>query len=80
MLHPDDRRFAESGNFSWLSPRYIYIDTTKTAFIDVTTMKLGYLPTVERDGVQHTPEFSQDFRWALLAGKDGAKVGRIVEP
>jgi hypothetical protein len=79
-FYPDDRRFAEDGNFAWLSPRYIYMETAKPAFIDVTSMKLGYLPTVERDGEPLTPAFSHDFRWALLEGKSGVGVGRVVEP
>jgi hypothetical protein len=75
-----DRRFALPDNISWLGPRYLRFSMTREGFIDLATMKMGYLPTV--DGAEDGPvfQFSSDFRWALFHGKDGVSLGRVVAP
>ncbi len=79
-FHPDDRRFANADAFRWLSPRYIQFDTGKTTFIDITTMKQGYLPTADRDGQPEPFLFSPDFHWAIAFQKTAVMLGRVALP
>jgi hypothetical protein len=76
----DDRRFGLAQNISWLSPRYLRLFTAKECFIDLATMKIGYLPTVDNAGQGEPYRYSADFKWALAYGKDGIKLGRVVVP
>jgi hypothetical protein len=77
---PDDRRFAELDNFTWLSPRYVRFYTSHECFIDVVTMKMGYMPVVNQDGESESILFSEDFKWAAAFQKSGVSLGRVGVP
>jgi hypothetical protein len=81
-FNPDDQQFAVDDSFVWLSPRYVRFETPHEAFIDVATMKMGYLPTLKtEDGSEDQWfQYSQDFKWAMMMTKTGWSVGRVVTP
>lgn len=79
-FNEDDRRFGLKENISWLSPRYLRFFTAKEGFIDLATMKMGYLPTVDNTDLGQSFQYSGDFRWTLAYGKEGIKLGRVVVP
>ena len=77
-FHPDDHRFAVPGNLTWLSPRYIQFQAAHPACIDVTSMKMSYLPVTQDQGHENSFEYSHNFIWEMQLRKTGVYVGQIV--
>jgi hypothetical protein len=80
VFEEEDRRYARQENISWLSPRYLRFSAAKQGFIDLATMKMGYLPTEEGGDSGQPFRYSRDFKWALAYGQKGLKLGRVVTP
>ncbi len=79
LFNPDDRRFAFEGSLIWLSPRYLHFYTLRDGFIDIQTMKMGYLPFLgDNNGGEYV--YSPDFKWATAAKKTGITLGRVTIP
>ena len=79
-FHPDDCRFAQPGSLRWLSGRYLEFNAAKPCFIDVSAMKLGYLPVFSQAKQTLSYQFSPDFHWAIVSDSTGISLGRVLEP
>jgi hypothetical protein len=80
VFNEADRQYAEEGNLVWLTSRYIEFDTTQRCFIDVNSMKLGYLPASPDSGQTVFYKFSPDFKWAVVRSEQGIALGRVAIP
>ena len=83
VVHADDLPFIGDRCVEWLSPRYLKLNGTRLALIDITTIKMSY-PVSENGWVIKSSacKFSSDFRRVLfrpLATSDADK-GLYVAP
>jgi hypothetical protein len=75
VFHPYDRRHVFEGGATWASPKYLVFQGTRTALIDVDSLKMSFPSPVESGFPAF--EFSPDFKRALGRKEDGTYLGRV---
>jgi hypothetical protein len=75
VFHPYDRRHVFAEGAAWASPKYLVFQGTRTALIDVDSLKMSF-PSPAESGFPSF-EFSPDFKRALGRKVDGTYLGRV---
>lgn len=75
VFHPYDRRQLFPESAAWASPKYLVFQGTRTALIDVDSLKMSF-PSPKDSGFS-AMEFSPDFKRALGRNVGGIYSGRV---
>jgi len=75
VFHPHDRRHAYAESAAWCSPKYLVFQGSRTALIDVDSLKMSF-PSPKESGFAAL-EFSPDFKHVLGRKADGIYLGRV---
>jgi hypothetical protein len=77
-FHPYDQHNVYPENVQWATDRYLVFQSSRTALINVETLKMNYA-TAKESGFAFV-EFSPDFKCALGHKVDGTYLGSVMLP